>query len=60
MAGRTRWKCSDGVCSAGKSSDRPNIMCELVVQRVGELSSFTANGAAFEADALAKCNARAK
>jgi len=35
-------------------------MCELVVREVGTLNSFSANGTAFDADALAKCNARAR
>lgn len=56
----TLWKCADGVCSAKKSTQRDTIMCQLVVQRVGELSAFTAGEAAFDADALAKCNARAR
>lgn len=55
----TLWKCTDGVCSAKKSADRPQVMCELVVQRVGTLTAFTAGGEAFDADQLAKCNARA-
>ncbi len=54
------WKCAEGVCTSGKSSDRPATMCELVVQRVGTVSAFTANGTTFDADALTKCNARAK
>jgi len=56
----TVWKCADGVCAAPKSDSRDAIMCELVVKQVGALSSFAAGGAAFDADALAKCNARAK
>jgi hypothetical protein len=31
-----------------------------VAQRAGKLSAFTAADKAFDADALAKCNARAK
>ena len=56
----TLWKCNDGTCVANKSGDRPSVMCELVVQRVGALQSFSAGGTAFDADALAKCNARAR
>lgn len=55
----TLWKCTDGVCTAKKSTQRDQIMCQMVVQRVGALSAFTAGGTAFEAEALAKCNARA-
>jgi hypothetical protein len=54
------WKCGDTACTAAKGSARDTIVCELVVKRVGQLSTFTANGAAFDADALAKCNSRAK
>ncbi len=31
----------------------------LIARGVGEISSFSAGGKAFDADALAKCNARA-
>jgi hypothetical protein len=54
------WKCGETGCSAAKGTARDTIVCELVAKRVGALSTFTANGAAFDADALAKCNARAK
>ena len=56
----TLWKCSEGTCTAAKSNDRPSVMCELVVQRVGALQSFSAGGTAFDAEALARCNARAR
>lgn len=56
----TLWKCSEGVCTAAKSSTRDAIMCELVAKEVGQLSAFTANGASFDEAALAKCNERAR
>ncbi|MES2444780.1 MAG: hypothetical protein V4574_18305 [Pseudomonadota bacterium] len=56
----TVWKCGEGVCVASKSDSRDTIMCELVAREVGTLQTFTAGGAAFDADALAKCNSRAK
>jgi hypothetical protein len=56
----TVWKCADGVCAAPKAPQRDAIMCELVVREVGQLTSFTANGTAFDAEALAKCNTRAR
>ena len=56
----TVWKCGEGTCVASKSTSRDAIMCELVAREVGTLSSFSAGGTAFDADALAKCNARAK
>ena len=56
----TVWKCGDGVCTAGKANTRDNIMCELVAREVGQLSAFRANGTEFDAEALAKCNTKAR
>lgn len=56
----TVWKWQDTAFTASKGPQRPAIMCELVVQRVGKLAMFSAGGTAFDAAALDKCNARAK
>ena len=56
----TLWKCGGGVCTAAKANARDNIMCELVARELGELSAFRANGSDFDAEALAKCNAKAR
>jgi hypothetical protein len=56
----TIWKCNGTTCNAPKSGTRDAIMCELVAREVGTLQSFAVAGAAFDADALAKCNTRAK
>ena len=56
----TIWKCGDGVCVAAKANARDNIVCELVAREVGTLTSFRANGADFDAAALAKCNTKAR
>jgi len=57
----TVWHCGDGVCTANKAaSARDAIMCELVAQQVGTLTAFTANGTTFDAEALGKCNAKAR
>jgi hypothetical protein len=55
----TLWTWQDTAFTANHAPERPNILCELVVKRVGALTSFSAGGKAFDADALAKCNARA-
>ena len=60
IAGSMMWKCDGGVCSAAKATSRDAIVCEQVVKRLGAVSTFSANGAAFDEAALAKCNARAK
>ena len=54
------WKWQDTAFVANKAPERETIVCELIVQRVGALSAFTVAGQALDADALAKCNARAK
>ena len=56
----TIWKCKDGVCIAPKTATQDKVMCERAVQRSGTLSAFSGGGAAFDAEALAACNARAK
>ncbi len=56
----TLWKCADGGCSAPRGGSRDAIVCELAVQRMGALTAFHANGAAFDAAQLERCNARAK
>lgn len=55
----TLWTWQDTAFIANHAPERPNILCELVVKRVGALTSFSAGGKAFDAEALAKCNARA-
>jgi uncharacterized low-complexity protein len=56
----TLWKCGEGVCTASKSTSRDAIVCEVVAREVGQLTSFSVKGAEFDADALAKCNAKAR
>lgn len=56
----TVWTCTDGLCTAARGDDRPAVLCELAAKTGGTLESFSAGGTAFDPDALAKCNARAK
>jgi hypothetical protein len=56
----TAWKWHETAFVADKAPERQNVVCELIAQRVGALSEFTVGGAAIDADALAKCNTRAK
>jgi len=55
----TMWKFRDGSFTASKAAERDLVLCQLVVQRVGKLSSFTVGGQALDADSLTKCNAKA-
>jgi hypothetical protein len=56
----TVWKWNETAFTANKGPQREGIVCEMIAQRAGKLSAFTAAGQPFDADALAKCNARAK
>ena len=50
------WKCDGATCRGGEGSSRAEVVCARVARKLGEVASFTANGASLDADALAKCN----
>ncbi len=55
------WKCTaTGCVTSMKSISRPAIVCAATVREIGPVATFTAGTEAFDADALAKCNKRAK
>ncbi|TKD53074.1 CC_3452 family protein [Sphingomonas baiyangensis] len=56
----TIWKCTGATCVAPRNGARDAIMCELAAREAGTLQSFAVADAVFDADALAKCNARAR
>jgi hypothetical protein len=56
----TIWSCGGGTCTADKAADRAEFVCQRLAKSVGKLESFSAGGAALDADALAKCNAKVK
>ncbi|HMT43541.1 MAG TPA: hypothetical protein PKA59_03245 [Chakrabartia sp.] len=60
VASETLWRCAGGDCTAGKASARPGIVCVHVVRELGKVESFAFQGKDFDADALAKCNAKAR
>lgn len=61
VARDTIWRCGpDGCVSASKANSRAAFVCEALVKEVGAVTSFRAAGETFDAEALAKCNARAK
>ncbi len=60
VVGDTLFKCTPDGCTAQTASARPAILCAQAVKKVGKLDSFMVGGVAFDADALAKCNAKAK
>ena len=60
MTRATPWALRSNAYVAARAPERDAILCEMVAKNTGALTSFTAGGKAFDADALAKCNAHAK
>jgi hypothetical protein len=60
IVGDLLWKCGPDGCTTSTASSRPAIVCAQAARKVGKLGSFTVNNVAFDADALSKCNAKAK
>ena len=56
----TVWTWRDAAYTARRGDSRDAIQCELVARQAGKLTAFTAGGAAFDAAALDKCNAKAR
>ncbi len=50
------WNCADTACTANKGTSRPVIVCQRLANEVGPISAFVANGKAFDAEDLARCN----
>ncbi|MEH3041765.1 MAG: hypothetical protein PGN21_17130 [Sphingomonas paucimobilis] len=60
MTRSTPWKCTGDRCVTNRTEGSPITMCQLAARELGTLTAFTANGEAFAAEQLAKCNSRAK
>ena len=56
----TNWKLQGAAYVADKAMDRHQVLCRQLAQQTGPLASFTVRGTAYDADALAQCNAHAK
>lgn len=54
------WRYRGGAFVAAQAPERAQVLCQLVAENAGGLSSFTVGGKPLDADALAKCNAKAK
>lgn len=54
------WTCDGDACAAPQGTSRPAIICASVVRELGPITSFRAGDEQFDAEALAKCNAKAK
>ena len=51
------WNFAGGEFRGRTNESRPMILCQRLAKRAGRLSSFAADGRAFDAAQLEKCNA---
>ena len=56
----TLWHCGGGTCVAAIGASRPAVVCAALAREAGALRSFAVDGRVLAADALEKCNARAR
>ena len=54
------WSCGAGACRGTTGDSRPVIVCQSLARKVGRLDSFAADGRAFTAAELERCNASAR
>ncbi len=54
------WTCGPDACQGNTEESRPAVLCQGLAKRAGRLNSFVAEGRAFNAAQLAKCNLSAK
>jgi len=55
----TLWTCGGTACTTARTEGSPMATCQLVRAKLGPLTGFAANGSAFAADRLEKCNGKA-
>jgi hypothetical protein len=56
----TPWSLRGNAYVAARAPERDATLCDAVARSTGALASFSVDGRAYDADALAKCNAHAK
>jgi len=54
------WRCGPDACQGSTEESRPAVLCQGLAKRAGQLTSFVADGRAFGAAELTKCNLSAK
>jgi hypothetical protein len=54
------WTCGADACQGATQESRPAVLCESLTKRAGKIDSFIADGRAFTAAELDKCNAAAR
>lgn len=56
----TLWRCGPEACTTGAITSRPAIACAAAARELGKITSFSAKGEELPAEALAKCNEKAR
>lgn len=56
----TPWTSNGTAYVAARAPERDTALCDAVARQAGALTAFMVAGKAYDADALAKCNAHAK
>jgi hypothetical protein len=54
------WNCGTESCEGSTQESRPVVLCQSLAKRAGRIESFVADGRAFTAAELDKCNASAR
>ena len=54
------WSCGPAACQGATDESRPAIICQSLAKKTGRIESFAADGRAFAAADLDRCNAAAK
>jgi hypothetical protein len=60
MTRSTPWTLRGDAYHAARAPERDAVLCQLVAKDAGALSAFSVAGRAYDADELARCNARAR
>jgi hypothetical protein len=53
------WNCGSGACQGATDESRPAVICQSLARHAGKVGSFLADGRAFTAAELDKCNSAA-
>ena len=54
------WNCATGTCQGATDESRPAVICQNLARTAGKVGSFLADGRAFSATEIDKCNTAAK
>src|SRR5436309_2837137 len=54
------WACGADACQGATEESRPAVLCESLAKRAGKVGSFVADGRAFTAAELDRCNSATK